>query len=235
MNINLSIIIPCYNEADNIPDIFEKIVHLVNDNNFIELIIVNNGSTDHTDEQLQLQLSKIDNKSGRIKLCNVPVNKGYGYGIKAGIKLATANVICWTHADQQTDINDTLRAFQLYKTVNSELAIVKGNRINRNKLDAFFTWGMQLYTNYKLKTALHDINAQPKLFSKTLWKSIEQEAPDDFSLDVYLLYQAKKSGSIHKIDVQYLKRLYGEAKGGGSLKGKWKLIKRTFAYINKLS
>lgn len=229
----LSIIIPCYNEAGNIPAIYEKAKTITTAHPQVEVILVNNGSTDNSLILLEgfIEKYKIEN----IKICNVPINKGYGYGIKSGLDLATTPLLCWTHADQQTDVEDCIKALTLYQKINNETTVIKGNRINRNALDAFFTWGMQVYTNWKLKTSLHDINAQPKLFSQNFWNKIKDQAPDDFSLDIYLLYQAKKMGNIQTIDVQFLKRIHGEAKGGGSLKGKWKLIKRTFAYINQLA
>jgi hypothetical protein len=61
-------------------------------------------------------------------------------------------------------------------------------------------------------------------------------APDDFSLDLYLLYKFREKGlPILDLKVNFAQRLHGEAKGGGTLKGKFKLIKRTLSYIFKLS
>ena len=63
-----------------------------------------------------------------------------------------------------------------------------------------------------------------------------EDPPDDFSLDLYLLYIARTNElSIIDHPVYFSKRLYGEAKGGGTLIGKWKLIKRTWTYIYQLS
>jgi len=54
-------------------------------------------------------------------------------------------------------------------------------------------------------------------------------------LDLYLLYQARLHGfPILEHPVYFGKRLYGEAKGGGSLMGKWILISRILKYIIKL-
>ena len=61
------------------------------------------------------------------------------------------------------------------------------------------------------------------------------ESPTDFSLDLYLLFQARLHNfPILEYPVKFRKRLHGESKGGGSLKGKWKLIRRTLSYMLKL-
>ena len=64
------------------------------------------------------------------------------------------------------------------------------------------------------------------------YESNFKNAPLDFSLDLFLL---TKTNKIKTVDVFFHKRKHGEAKGGGTMKGKWKLIKRTISYINKLS
>ena len=50
--INLSIIIPCFNEDKNIFFLFEKIERLLENNNSVEIIIVDNGSTDYTHQKI---------------------------------------------------------------------------------------------------------------------------------------------------------------------------------------
>ena len=175
-----------------------------------------------------------NNKYSNYKVVTITNNIGYGNGILQGLQQATAKVLAYTHADMQTNPFDILKAYQLYTNSNNKLTIVKGKRTNRNWLDAIFTYGMELYSNYKLRTKLNDINAQPKLFSQAFFNKIKANAPLDFSLDLYLLYKAKLMGTIIDFPVVFAKRQYGVAKGGGTLKGKWKLIKRTLKYINEL-
>jgi len=85
-----------------------------------------------------------------------------------------------------------------------------------------------------LKVYLRDINAQPKLFSREFFNNyLKDNAPNDFSIDLYLLYQARKHRyNTLSIPVYFAPRQHGEAKGGG---GSWNnriiLIKRTFKYI----
>ncbi len=229
---DLSIIVPCYNEEKNITLIVAAFDQLLKINNRVEVILVNNGSTDNSKEILQnINFEAFKNN---YKIVDIKINEGYGNGILKGLENASAEVLSWTHADLQTNPLDVLKAFDLYKIAKDKNVLVKGKRIKRNWLDAFFTWSMEKYTNIVLQTSLHDINAQPKLFSKSFYCKIKENAPLDFTLDLYFLYKASIIGSIKSFDVLFEKRINGEAKGGGTLKGKWKLIKRTLVYIHQL-
>ena len=227
----LSIVIPCYNEESNLMQIIKQIDEILINTKFeIEFILVNNGSTDNSKNILE----KLINDNGQIKLKNIENNIGYGNGILTGLKIAQGDVLSWTHADLQTDFFDVIRAYKKYKSENNPDLIIKGKRKNRNFIDAFFTWGMQVYSSIILRKKINDINAQPKLFSKKFYINYFDSPPLDFSLDLFLLYKAACYGQISSIDVFFKKRKFGKAKGGGTFKGKLKLIYRTLIYISKL-
>ena len=162
-------------------------------------------------------------------------NIGYGYGIMSGVKIANGQYIGWCHADLQTEPSDVHNAYiQNYKNLKNDKCIVKGLRKNRNLFDSIFTFGMSLFASIVFLKKINDINAQPKLFPKSFLNYLK-DYPYDFSLDLYLLVIAKTNNyKIMNHEVIMKKRLYGEAKGGGNLKGKIKLIKRTFVYIIEL-
>lgn len=229
----LSVVIPCYNEAGNIPLIFIRLRETLGERNDIEIILVNNGSQDTSSAVFVQEMAKGD---ARFRVVSVPVNQGYGYGIIQGLEAARGDVLAWTHADMQTDPKDVLIAFDLYRSLLPGKYIVKGKRRNRRLLETIFTFGMQVVASVALNVVLDDVNAQPKLFSDMFYKShIRDGAPKDFSLDLYLLYQARKNGfEVITIPVVFAKRQHGEAKGGGSWKTRIKLIRRTFSYIFQL-
>jgi dolichol-phosphate mannosyltransferase len=226
----LSIVIPCYNEAENIPTLVQKL-EAVNDTD-IEFILVDNGSTDKTTAVLSKEL---DNKSSLIKSMHIEQNIGYGHGIMTGVKETKGDVIAWTHADLQTDPIDVVNAYSTFiKKPHYEKYVLKGQRVGRNIFDEFFTFGMGVLSSLLMREKLSDINAQPKMFHRSFLEKLAYP-PDDFSLDLYLLYQARINGyEILEYPVFFSKRIHGEAKGGGTLKGKWKLIKRTWVYMNEL-
>ena len=227
--IDLSIIIPSYNEYDNLKNLIIKIEKVFLSKINIEVILVNNGSTDNTKKFFEkyLEISKFN-----IVCLNLEKNEGYGNGILQGINISNGKVIAWTHADMQCDINDVLLGYEKYCQYNNSKVLIKGKRMGRSFLDYILTFGMSLVCTVIFKTKVSDINAQPKIFSKEK-VNLLSNAPKDFSLDLHLLLMAKKNKFIiEEIPVYFKKRLAGISKGGGgSLLNKFKLIKRTLAYI----
>ncbi len=234
----LSIIIPCFNEKDNVRIVLNKLNQYIQENPLhCEIILVDGGSNDHTQHILSDLFKTLD--PNIFKLYLMETGGGYGHDIMYGIHNCTGTLISWTHADLQTDTDDIFKAYALYKqsVISNPKIFIKGKRKNRRFIETFFTFGMQVMTLFILGKYLDDINAQPKLFSRDFYqKHLKNGYPNDFSLDLYALYKAHDNGySIQTFPVYFKQRLYGEAKGGGSgWKQRIHLIKRTFAYILKL-
>ena len=229
--MKLSIVIPCYNEAKSIPLILERFSNVI-DRKDIEVILINNGSTDNSSLILDEWLPKYS----FARSVNIDINEGYGFGIITGLRVAVGEFVGYTHADMQTDPADLLKALDLIeKRDNPENFYVKGNRIGRPLFDQFFTKGMSLFESIYLGTNLWDINAQPNIFHNSFFNSIKEHCPKDFSLDLYLLYTAKKKGlMVIRFDVIFPERLHGVSTWNTGLSAKWKFIKRTFEFSTRL-
>ena len=237
---NLSLVIPCLNEPENIPLLIKQLSKTVTSIPFkLEVIIVDGCSDDDTAKILINEFKQLN--PNNFKLMLQKERMGYGHDIVVGLKAAKYDVLAWTHADMQTDINDAILGFNLYRSFldsnNNTNIIVKGHRVGRPFLDTMLTYGMQFFTLLTLNMNLSDINAQPKIFSKEFFElHIKNSAPNDYSLDLFLLAVAKKNKyNLHSFPVHFKKRRLGEAKGGGgSLRNRWNLMKRTSQYILKL-
>ena len=229
--IEYSLVIPCFNEIENIRIIINRLINLDIKNNF-ELIIVNNGSTDQTHKYI----SNIKDSYKFLKYINIKKNIGYGHGIIEGLKSAEGEIIGWTHADLQTDIYDGLKGFEYFKeSPTKDNLFVKGLRRKRRFGDAFFTMGMSIISSICLKKYLWDINAQPNLFPKSFFNSWANP-PSDFSLDLYVLNKAKKQKlNIIRFPVLFRDRIFGSSKWNKNFFSKIKFIKRNFIYIFKLA
>ncbi len=229
--MKLSIVIPCYNEANNIPLLLERFQKVIRGAD-IEVVMVDNGSSDETREILPKLLEKYP----FAKTPRVEVNQGYGYGIIQGLRACSGDFIGWTHADMQTDPADVLKALAVIEKNGEDKNIyVKGRRKGRPFFDRFFTGGMSLFETLFMGEKLSDVNAQPNVFGREFFETW-QNPPKDFALDLYALYMARKKGmKVVRFPVLFPERLHGKSHwNNGSFKAKWKFIKRTIDFSVKL-
>ena len=226
--MKLSLIIPCYNEAANVPLILDRCSTLGHSSN-IEVILVDNGSSDNSAEVLEKLLPSYP----QCRTVHVPVNQGYGFGILSGLKAAQGDILAWTHADMQTDPEDVLRGLALFQLHGNRI-YVKGRRIKRPIADVFFTIGMSIFETCILQTRLWDINAQPNMFSREFFDSW-QNPPHDFSLDLYAYFTARNQGlPVYRFPVEFGKRAHGVSSWNINWSGKWKFIRRTIDFSFEL-
>jgi len=228
--IKLSVVIPCYNEAKNIPLILEQFKAVITRND-IEVVLVDNGSRDQTPQLL----AKILPHYPFAKTVTVDVNQGYGFGILTGLRAAQGTYLGWTHADMQTDPADVIKALNIIEKAGNPANIyVKGNRKLRRLFDQFFTTGMSFFETIYFKKVLWDVNGQPNIFHRSFYEQW-QNPPHDFALDLYALYLAKKRNfHVLRFSVFFAQRAHGTSSWNTGFAAKWKLIKRTMSFSKQL-
>ena len=206
--IKFSIILPCYNESENIIDILERFGSIINVSD-TELILVNNGSEDDTALILENNLYKY--KFAR--RIDIPINIEYGFGIINGLRAAHGNWIGWSHADMQTDPADVVNAINICRNYSdTEHLFIKGERNGRSAFAKLFSKGMKVFVRIILKQQLTEINAQPNFFNAKLLDFIKCP-PNHWGLDLYFYYIAKKAEfNFERIPVLFPKRKYGKSK-----------------------
>ena len=223
-----SLIIPCFNEAKNIPLVLDS-CNFIKSSDQIEVILVDNGSTDDTQEIF----TKLLPDYPFCKSVRVENNNGYGSGILAGLKVAKGETLGWTHADMQTNPKDILKGLILFEE-DSENIFIKGRRIERPLSDSIFTLGMSIFESMLLHKPMYDINAQPTMFTRSLYNSWINP-PNDFSLDLFAYYTALKQGyNIKRFQVRFGDRANGISNWNLNWKSKLKFINRTIRYSLKL-
>jgi len=223
-----SLIIPCYNEAQNLPHLFNKFSNSF-EKNKIEVIFVNNGSKDRT----QYILEEFQKNNNFVKIVTIKSNKGYGNGILKGLEQSSGKYIGWTHADLQTDPNDFIKAVEIIKKNKDKKVLIKGKRYGRNFFDLIFTFGMTIFEFILLKKWLQDINGQPTVFNRELFLN-SINPPHDFSLDLFVYYQAKiEKYNIIRFPVYFGPRSFGVG-SNDSIKAKIKYSIRTVVFSFKM-
>tara|TARA_X000001036_G_scaffold218116_1_gene204189 strand:- start:444 stop:1169 length:726 start_codon:yes stop_codon:yes gene_type:complete len=227
--MSFSLVIPCYNEAENITILVNKYrKFLKNKNN--ELVFVNNGSTDNTDNVFK----KLKKKYKNIKTCKIKKNIGFGYGLKKGLKMSKKKHVLYSHADLEVDPNDIMKCINIFIKKKNQLSkriFIKGNRVNKIKNhwslnDLFFTYGQTIFSSILFIKKLYDIHAQPVFFPRFLLNEIKY-FPNDFSIDLALyLHAVKNNYQIIRFPVNFNKK--GRLYGNGNSSNLSKKIKGTF-------
>lgn len=226
--MKLSLIIPCYNEAANLPLLLKRCSTLRDCD--IEVILVDNGSTDNSADVLQNLLPNYSH----CRSVRVPMNQGYGFGVLSGLRAAKGDLLAWTHADMQTDPKDVLQGLAIFEKYGNRNIYVKGRRMQRPVADVFFTIGMSLFETLLLRTRLWDINAQPNMFSRSFFESWENP-PYDFSLDLYVYFTARSQHlPVYRFPVEFGERAHGVSHWNINWAAKMKFIRRTIDFSFEL-
>jgi glycosyltransferase involved in cell wall biosynthesis len=179
----LTIVIPCYNEQDNIPGVLTEVEAYCRANNFY-CIIVNDGSSDNSAGEL----AKF--KSDVITVCTHSRNKGYGSAIKTGIRKAKTRYIVTIDADGQHTLSDI--NIMLERMINENADICIGNR-NKQGSTVMRNFAKSLIVRFSkmfLKIKIDDLNSGMKMYRANVVKYLEKWAPNGmpFSDVIALLF-----------------------------------------------
>jgi glycosyltransferase involved in cell wall biosynthesis len=228
--MKLSLVIPCYNEAENLPGLIARCEDAFRSED-AEVLLVDNGSSDGTPAVLRERLAQ----SQKLRSLRVENNQGYGFGILAGLRAASGEVLAWTHADHQTDPADAREGMALFRrSADPARLFVKGRRRGRPLGDSVFTVGMSFFESALLREKLWDINAQPTMFPASFFRSWSAP-PHDFSLDLYAYYMARRQGlTVERFPVAFGERAHGSSHWNVNWAAKWKFIRRTVRFSFEL-
>lgn len=186
----LSIIIPCYNEGETVKDnITNRVIPYLKYKNIkYELIVVNDGSTDNTLEEIV--------SLGNVNVVSYTPNRGKGYAIKQGLIEAKGDYILFMDADLSTDLKAIEDVIQFQKDYD----LIIGSRHHKASvivkkqplLRRFIGLGCRILVNMKFHFHFSDTQCGFKAMNKELAKLlIEKQTIDNFAFDVEYLYIAK--------------------------------------------
>ncbi|OWK27161.1 MAG: glycosyl transferase [Parcubacteria group bacterium GW2011_GWA2_38_13b] len=206
----LSIIIPIYNEEKTVESIIQKLEELYINNCKKEIILVNDGSTDKTDDVLK----KYD-KNHRI--ITHKVNRGKGAAIRSGIQASSGNIIIIQDADLEYDPSEI--PLLLEPILNDKADVVYGSRFFGGRPHrVLFFWHyagnkiLTLWSNIFTNLNLTDMETGYKAFRSDIIKKIPLKS-NRFGVEVELTAKiAKTNARIYEIGISYYGRKYSEGK-----------------------
>lgn len=124
--VDVSIIVPVYNTEEYLQKCLDSLTNQTLKN--IEIICVNDGSTDNSLKILQDNAIKDD----RIKIINQG-NKKQGAARNAGMQVATGEYIGFVDSDDYVDLNYFERLYRIARNYDSDIALATNVRIGKNK------------------------------------------------------------------------------------------------------
>jgi glycosyltransferase involved in cell wall biosynthesis len=209
-NRRFSVIIPMYNEEENISFLHEELVAVLRGYEY-ELIYVNDGSSDLTYAKLKEETSKLS--APQTKIINLPNNLGQSLALKNGLDNAEYPIIVFMDGDFQIDPRDIPR---LVAKINEGFDFVQGIREKRK--DLFFSKIVPAITaNFILWSVcgskFKDIGCSLKAFRKELIADIVFQRGIHRILPLYLMLGGAK---FTQIKVNHRKRVLGKSKYGMS-------------------
>lgn len=227
--MNISVLVPLYNEAESLPVLHEWIVRVMNANQLTyEILFVNDGSTDESWSVIKALQTKDTNVRG---IC-FRRNYGKSAALHCGFELVKGDVVITMDADLQ-DSPDEIPA--LYRMITEEgYDLVSGwkqkrydNKLTKNIPSKLFNATARWVTGIKL----HDMNCGLKAYRQEVVKNIEVFS----EMHRYIPYLAKNAGftKIGEKVVQHRKREFGESKFGMSRFVNGYLDLLTLWFLNK--
>lgn len=208
-NINLSIIIPVFNEEQYLNKLFLDLTQYFNEEN-IEVIVVNDGSND--DSLNILEKLKKNTYKFKYSIINLDKNFGKGYAVKQGAKNSSGKYILLQDADLELDLKDSKEIYEIISKDDS-IDCIFGSRYLSGKLkkhnyfiNEFIGKLNTLIFNLLFGQSLSDIHCGLKIFHRNVYKKINLSV-NDFGLEIDIASQIIKNNYfIYEVGVSYFSR-----------------------------
>ena len=208
--MDISVVIPLYNEEESLPELYAWIERVMKANNFtFEVIFINDGSKDNSWKVIE----SLSQQSEHVKGIKFRRNYGKSPALYCGFKEAMGDVVITMDADLQ-DSPDEIP--ELYNMITKQgFDLVSGYKEKRYD-PLSYTLPTKLFNATARKICgiknLHDFNCGLKAYRKDVIKNIEVYG----EMHRYIPYLAKNAGfeKIGEKVVQHQARKYGTSKFG---------------------
>jgi glycosyltransferase involved in cell wall biosynthesis len=208
--MDISVVVPVYNEEESLPELFDWIKRVMTDNSYsFEVIFVDDGSSDSSWEII----SKLQTLDPRVRGIKFRRNYGKSAALNKGFDLASGDVVITMDSDLQDSPDEIPGLFNMIK--NEGYDLVSGwkkkrydSKLTKNIPSKFYNAATRAMSGVKL----HDMNCGLKAYRKEVVKAIEVYG----EMHRYIPVIAKWAGfkKIGEKVVVHQKRKYGVTKFG---------------------
>ena len=200
-----TLIIPIYNEGHTLGLLLDKLNKLKNDN--IEIIIIDDGSNDNTQNILS--------KNDLFIILKNKINIGKGASIKKGVKSANNQNIILIDGDLEIDIDQIPRLINKYE--KSDKDVLSGIRWNKNsnfklEINALGNFFINSLFNILYRTNLNDVLCCVKILNTNLLKSLDIQS-NGFSIEIETMAKLTlRNFTIEEVNINYIRRSLDQGK-----------------------
>jgi glycosyltransferase involved in cell wall biosynthesis len=205
--VELSVVFPAYNDAGTIASmvVAARVAarRLADD---YEIVVVNDGSADHTAEVL----SELESVFPELRVVHHAKNRGYGGALRSGFHTATKELIFYTDGDAQYDPREMESLFAVWGEGSDFVNGVKMGRsdpFHRAIIGRIYHWFVRMAFGLDLK----DVDCDFRLFRRAIFDRVEL-TKDSGVICVELMKKVQDHGfRIQQVPVHHYHRVYGRS------------------------
>lgn len=209
MAVALSVVVPVKDEAENVKPLAFEIAQAVTRDDSVEIIFVDDGSSDETAEILR----SLKNELSRLRVIRHGRNLGQSRALRTGVTAARGPLIVTLDGDGQNDPNDIPKLLAAFQESPMRIGLVSGVRVKRR--DSFKKRLASRLANgfrrWMLKDGATDVGCGLKVFRRDVFLSL----PYFDHMHRYLVTLVQREGyEVRFVEVNHRPRAHGKSKYG---------------------
>ncbi len=187
MKLELSVIIPVYNEVEHISAMVNETIKVLDSMGLTyEIIVTNDGSTDGTEEELGQLTSK------NVKVISYKMNRGKGFAVRTGVAEATGSLVAFIDGDLEIHPKHLTLMVQAIKATQADVIVgskyLIPSMVKMSMVRGFVSHVYKTFVSILMRLPISDTQTGIKIFRA---ESIKEILPlmtiDGYSFDVELL------------------------------------------------
>ena len=207
MEASLSLVVPVFNEEENIEELIAEIEDYFSSfNHSYEIIFVDDGSTDKSSSIIEKNVNR------NIQLLQHQKNRGYGEALKTGFENSEKELIAYIDGDGQFDVKDLDEMLECFP--GNDMVVGERRKRKDEKNRIVVSKAFNTIVRNILRLDFCDIDCGIKVFRRDLLEEIELSTQR--TVDAELVGKAYHRGfKITQIEVDHYERKGGESEAEG--------------------